>query len=36
MHVLTREGLPPQEAPPLKEAVQMVAKIGGHLGRKRK
>jgi hypothetical protein len=35
MHVLTREGLPPKEAPPLKEAVQMVAKIGGHLGRKR-
>ncbi|MGC8553861.1 MAG: IS4 family transposase, partial [Phycisphaerae bacterium] len=35
MHVLTREGLPPKEPPPLQDAVRMVAKIGGHLGRKR-
>lgn len=35
MHVLTREGLPPKEPPALKDAVRMVAKIGGHLGRKR-
>ncbi|MGH8142915.1 MAG: IS4 family transposase [Steroidobacteraceae bacterium] len=35
MHVLTREGPPPKQPPTLKEAVRMVAKIGGHLGRKR-
>jgi hypothetical protein len=35
MHVLTREGPPPTEPPTLKEAVRMVAKMGGHLGRKR-
>jgi hypothetical protein len=34
MHVLTREGVPPKEPPTLKEAVRMVAKLGGHLGRK--
>lgn len=34
MHVLTREGAPPKEPPTLKEAVRMVGKIGGHLGRK--
>lgn len=35
MHVLTREGPPPKEPPTLREAVRMVAKVGGHLGRKR-
>lgn len=35
LHVLTREGVPPKEPPTLKEAVRMVAKLGGHLGRKR-
>jgi Transposase DNA-binding/Transposase Tn5 dimerisation domain len=35
MHVMTREGVPPKEPPTLKEAVRMVAKLGGHLGRKR-
>lgn len=35
MHVLTREGPPPPQPPTMKEAVRMVAKIGGHLGRKR-
>jgi hypothetical protein len=35
MHVLTREGVPPKQPPTLKEAVRMVAKLGGHLGRKR-
>lgn len=34
LHVLTREGPLPTKSPTLKEAVRMIAQLGGHLGRK--